>query len=78
MPHEGEYASVSKLAAAKKLNHSFISSVLRLTLLAPVIVEAILDGKQADAAQRQGLLPRVPARWTEQLSDSSPSRTRKF
>ncbi|MBS3652600.1 hypothetical protein KEU06_28905 [Pseudaminobacter sp. 19-2017] len=45
MLDEGEYVSFSELAGATKLNHSFVSRVLRLTLLAPDVVEAILDGE---------------------------------
>ena len=63
----GEYASVSELAGALKLNHSFVSRVLRLRLLAPDIVEAILDGRQGEAAQRQAMLRSVPECWAEQL-----------
>jgi hypothetical protein len=68
MLDQGEYSSVGELAAAMKLNHSFVSRVLRLTLLAPDIVEAILEGRQAEATQRQGVLHSVPACWTEQFS----------
>jgi len=34
------------LAAGKNINASYVSRVLRLILLAPKIVEAILDGRQ--------------------------------
>jgi hypothetical protein len=68
MLDEGKYASVSELAAAMKLNRSFVSRVLRLTLLAPDVVEAILNGRQAEAAQRQDLLHKLPGCWAEQLS----------
>ncbi len=37
----GEYASITKLAAAEKINQSYVSRFPRLTLLAPSIVEAI-------------------------------------
>ena len=66
MIDEGEYAGVSELAAAMKLNHSFVSRVLRLTLLAPDIIEAILDGRQAETCGRQALLHSVPVEWCEQ------------
>ena len=44
----GRYAAIDELAAAEKINKSYVSRVLRLTLLAPDIVETILDGRQAE------------------------------
>ena len=41
----GEYASITELAAAEKINQSYVCRILRLTLLTPEIVEAILDGR---------------------------------
>jgi len=40
----GEYATLEDLAQAKRLAPSYVSPMLRLTLLAPDLVEAILDG----------------------------------
>ena len=40
----GVYGTIEELAAAEKINSSYVSRVLRLTLLAPEIVEAILEG----------------------------------
>ena len=42
----GDYATVHDLAKAENINESYLGRVLRLTLLAPKIVEAILKGKQ--------------------------------
>src|SRR5882757_2600078 len=42
----GQFATIIELAEAKKIDRSFASHALRLTLLAPDLVEAILDGKQ--------------------------------
>src|ERR1700716_1712098 len=42
----GVYGTVEEIAAAEKINASYVSRVLRLTLLAPEIVESILDGRQ--------------------------------
>jgi hypothetical protein len=39
-----EYATVAELAAAERISRSYVCRVLRLTLLAPDIVERILDG----------------------------------
>ena len=46
MLETGQYATVKDLAAAEKINASYVCRVLRLTLLAPDLVEAILDGRQ--------------------------------
>jgi hypothetical protein len=45
MLDEGRFASVRELAEAERVSHSYISRILRLTLLAPDIVERILDGR---------------------------------
>ena len=63
---EGRYASISEMATAEKLERGYLGSLLRLTLLAPDIVQSILDGH----AQEEMSLPRVldgfPAAWAEQ------------
>ena len=41
----GRYQTVRDLAKAEDINPSYVARVLRLTLLAPVIVEAILYGR---------------------------------
>jgi hypothetical protein len=42
----GVYGTIAELAGAEKVNPSHVSRMLRLTLLAPNLVEAILDGRQ--------------------------------
>jgi hypothetical protein len=44
MLETGQFGTIKGLAAAEKINSSYVSRVLRLTLLAPDIVEAILVG----------------------------------
>jgi hypothetical protein len=62
----GKFATVSELAAAEGLNGSYVSHVLRLTLLAPDLVEAILEGRQPAMIQLQALVRAVPNFWDEQ------------
>jgi hypothetical protein len=50
MLDEGRYASVTEMAAAEEIDRGHLSRLLRLTLLAPDVVEAILDGRVADVA----------------------------
>ena len=63
----GEYPSVTELAKAERINQSYACLLLRLTLLAPVIIEAILDGKQPQDMQLNRLLRPLPVEWKRQL-----------
>jgi hypothetical protein len=67
MMESGAYASVTDLAAAEKINQSFICRVLRLTLLAPIIVEAIIDGRQSADMTLASLMRPLPAEWGAQV-----------
>ena len=57
----GVVGTVIEIAAKERINPSYVSRVLRLTLLAPAIVEAILDGRQGVELPR--LLKVWPAEW---------------
>ena len=64
----GEYGSIEELARAEKINPSYLARVLRLTLLAPEIVESILNGRHDPATIRMERLMRpFWATWGEQL-----------
>jgi hypothetical protein len=45
MLDEGQYASITEMAEAERLDHGYMGRLVQLTLLAPVIVEAILNGE---------------------------------
>ena len=62
----GKYSTVDEIAVAEKINSSYVSRVLRLTLLAPDIVEAILDGRQPVEMTLAGLMHPFTAEWQEQ------------
>jgi hypothetical protein len=47
MLDEGRHASISEMARAEGLDRGYMGRILQLTLLAPDLVEAILDGRQA-------------------------------
>ena len=66
MLEEGRYGSISDIARAEKLDRTYVGDVLRLTLLAPEIVEAIVDGKQPAELTLPGLLKGVEREWAEQ------------
>ena len=60
------HATLEDLARAKGVNATYVSRVLRLTLLAPEIVEAILDGRQPAELQLDDLLEGFPLEWEGQ------------
>jgi hypothetical protein len=66
MLDDGVCGTIEELAKAKGLNATYVSRVLRLTLLAPEIVEAILDGRQPAELQLDNLLDGFPLAWAEQ------------
>ncbi len=63
-----DYATVAEIAAAEKINASYASRVLRPTLLAPEIVEAILDRRQPAGVTLGALLRPFSSTWKEQRS----------
>jgi hypothetical protein len=65
----GEYTSSAELAKAEKVNDSYLSRILRLTLIAPDIIEAILTGRQPSTLQLDDLLKPLPAAWERQRSE---------
>ena len=62
-----EYSSITELAKVEKINESYACRLLRLTLLAPEIVERILDGRQKDELQLNQLLKPLPLEWHRQI-----------
>jgi len=62
----GKHASINELAKAERVDRAFASRILRLTLLAPDIVEAILAGRQPEKLTVRQLLEPFPAEWAEQ------------
>ena len=60
------YGTIGEIAAAEKINDSFVSRMLRLTLLAPEIVEAILDGRQPERMTLPRLMEPFPVEWALQ------------
>ena len=62
----GAHATLEDLARAEGVAPSYVSRVLRLTLLAPEIVEAILDGRQPAAIKLDNLLEGFPLEWDAQ------------
>lgn len=62
----GAYGTVKEIAAAEKINPSYVSRILRLTLLAPDTVEMIIDGRQPPTLTMDKLMQMFPLEWQEQ------------
>src|SRR5580698_5828642 len=67
MLESGRYATVRDLAKAESINESYLSRVLRLTLLSPTLIEAILEGRQPANLELDDLLQQFPVEWDKQL-----------
>jgi hypothetical protein len=63
MLENGTHATIAEIAAAEKINESYVGRIMRLTLLAPDIVEAILSGRQPAELQLEHLLSGVSPEW---------------
>lgn len=63
---EGKYRSVAHMARTLKMNRYYMARLLRLTLLAPEIVEAILGGREPDGMSLEVLRSPLPMFWHEQ------------
>jgi hypothetical protein len=64
-------ARSAQVAAAecRKINETYVGRVLRLTLLAPDIVEAILAGRQSAEVKLAVLMKRFPVGWAAQRKE---------
>jgi hypothetical protein len=73
----GTFASVSDIARVEKIDRGYAGSILRLTLLAPDLVETILEGRQPDGMTLLTLLHRsTPTHWSSQQTTTAVSASR--
>ena len=70
MLESGEFTTIAELAEREGIAPSYMTRVLRLTLLAPAIVEAIVDGRQRPAMTLARVLEPFPLEWKRQIADS--------
>tara|TARA_R110000737_G_scaffold311403_1_gene320402 strand:- start:78 stop:488 length:411 start_codon:yes stop_codon:yes gene_type:complete len=66
MLNSGAFTTIGDLAEREGIAPSYLTRVLRLTLLAPDVVEAILDGSQRSEVTLARLLEPFPADWQRQ------------
>ena len=62
----GHFATIEEIAEAENINPSYVSRVLRMTLLAPEIVEGILAGRQPEGLTMARAMKPFPAEWRRQ------------
>ena len=62
----GDFATIAEMAEREGIAPSHMTRVLRLTLLAPEIVEAIMDGKQGPEVTLARVLEPFPMEWEGQ------------
>ena len=67
MLREGYYQTIEEIADAENINPSYVSRLLRMTLLAPEIVEAILAGTQPAGLTRAKVMKPFPLEWQHQI-----------
>lgn len=65
MLEDGTYATINEIAEVEKINETYVGRVFRLTLLAPSIVDGILDGRNSEL-QLDRLMKSFPISWDEQ------------
>jgi len=56
-----------EIAAAEKINTSYVSRILRMALLAPTIIELIVDGRQPADLTMAKLMKPFPVEWKGQM-----------
>ena len=66
MLESGEFATIAELAEREGIAPSYMTRVLRLTLLAPDLVEAIVDGSQGPEVTLARALGPFSVKWSEQ------------
>lgn len=66
MLDEGTCATIEELARREKVNRGYMCSVLRLTLLAPDLVDAVLDGRHGPQMTLARLLEPFGLAWEDQ------------
>ncbi len=65
---DGEMGTIAELAEHENISPSYLTRVMRLTLLAPDIIEAILDGDPPSMGMSELLDPMTPI-WAEQRAE---------
>jgi hypothetical protein len=63
MLESGEFATIGELAKRDGISPSYLTRILRLTLLPPILVEAILDGRTGLDVTLDSVLNKSAVAW---------------
>ena len=66
MLETGEFANIAELAKREGIAAPYLTRTMRLTQLAPDLVESILDGSQPSGLKLEALRSTLPMAWSEQ------------
>lgn len=66
MLDQGRYASLTEMATAEKLDRGYMGRLLQLTLLAPDVIESLLNGLLPVEVELPNLMSGFPLGWSEQ------------
>ena len=66
MLEAGEFASISELAEREGIAFTYMARLMRLSLLAPEIVDAIMEGRQPESVTLANMMDPFPLGWKEQ------------
>jgi hypothetical protein len=65
---DGTYATLDEIAKAENISPSYVSRVIRITLLAPEIINAVLEARHPPTFTMREVLNPFPLHWDEQLT----------
>ena len=68
MLREGDYQTIEEIADAENINPSYVSRLLRMTLLAPEIAEGVLAGRQPPGLTMAKAMQPFELVWARQKS----------
>jgi hypothetical protein len=75
MLDEGICATVSEIGDAENISKSYVSRILQLALLAPDVVERVLEGSSGVDLRLEALRASIPLAWDEQRKQIAAAGT---
>ncbi len=66
MLETGEFSSISELAEREGIAFTYMARLMRLSLLSPEIIDAIMTGRQSGRVTLASLIATLPLDWKEQ------------